>query len=482
MALLSPLDQLNSSFYLRWSLVLQVKDLNKAVGSLSKGLSAVTTTLPYLKGRIIYCTDNSKDGTSSIARAVISVSDDSPNVLLREHGPANGLPSLARMKEEGGPAHLFPDDLYSLSIFIDVTSKQSHPVFETTYAPIEGGLVLSMCVHHGVMDARGLATLTELWASFTSQQHQRENIGFLMNLPDPNEPLTRTVRLTASANDTAKPGITNIETIFQHYKNDRVLEQDIPSSTEASRPRSSKIFAFSGDKLEYTKTFLAENNCHVTINSILSCVIWCNVTRIRLSRLSWQPPIQFSRFFQMVDGERRLGPAIDEPGPYLGNVVLTSSVDVSLNTLATTGSFDQQSISSMAPVMQAVDEASTQVTNKYIGGFLEMLQQVEDLESLGIGRMSQHGVDFISSNWADLPLYDCDFGPLFSQDYAEGKRGKPVFVRYPYIDWADGNLIVLPRWETPTGKDETIEAYIMLVEDDLIALEEDTSFCSWLKE
>nr|ACZ63278.1 acyltransferase [Fusarium kyushuense] len=477
MALLSPLDQLNSSFYLRWSLMFQVKDLNKAVGSLSKALSVVTTTLPYLKGRIIYLTDNNKVG----ARAVISMSDDSPNVLLRERRPATELPSLERTKQEGGPAYLFTDDLYSLPVLIDVTSKKSHPVFETTYAPVEGGLVLSMCVHHGVMDARGLAILTRLWASFTRQQDQDDNNGFPMTLPDPNEPLTRTTRLTTSANDTAESGITDIETISRHYQNDRILEQDIPLPTEASGPRSSKIFRFSGDKLQYTKSFLVDNNCHVTINSILSAVIWCNVTRIRLSRRP-QPPIQSSRFFQMVDGGRRLGPTINEPGPYLGNVVLTSSVDVSLDALATTSAFDKQSISLMAPVMQAICDASAQITSQYISGFLEMLQQVEDLGSLGIGRMSQHGVDFTSSNWADLPLYECDFGPLFSQDCAEGNEGKPVFVRYPYVNWADGNMIVLPRQKTTTGQDEVIEAYIMLVEDDLIALAEDTNFCSWLKD
>nr|CEG05570.1 unnamed protein product [Fusarium clavum] len=477
MALLSPLDQLNSSFYLRWSLVFHAKDLEKAVHSLSRGLDAVTTALPYLKGRIIYHTEIFEDGTSPPPRAAISVSSDDPNVVLRECRPANALPSLSKMKEEGAPAQLFSDDLYSLPTFIDTASKHSYPVFETTYTPIEGGLILSMCVHHGVMDGRGLATLTELWAFFTRQQYQNKNTVLPMNLPDPDEPFTRTVRLATAVNDT-----TNLESPdIEYYQNDRIFEQDIPPSANASSKRSSKIFSFSCDKLEYAKGLLA-NNCHVTINSILSAVVWCNVTRIRLSRRPQQPPTLYSRFFQMVDGRRRLGPAIDKPRPYLGNVVLTSTADVALDVLATTGALDHHQITLMAPITQAIIDASTRVTKEHISGFLEVLQRVQDPASLGVGCMSQHGIDFISSSWANLPLYECDFGSMFSQGCAERTGGRPAFVRYPYVDYADGNMIVLPRQRFPIGKDEIIEVYIMLAEDDLLALSEDSRFLSWLQE
>ncbi|KAH7182355.1 acyltransferase [Fusarium flagelliforme] len=474
-AFLSPLDQLNSSFYLRWSLVFHVKDLEKAVDSLSRGLEAVTTKVPYLKGRIIYRTETYGDETSSIARAAVSMTFDDPDVLLREQRPTNELPSLAKMKEESAPAHLFSDDLYSLPTFIDTASNEFHPVFEATYTPIEGGLILSMCVHHGVMDGRGLATLTNLWAFFA---RQNDNNLPPIYLPDPDEPFTRTIRLAASANDTVDCGK---ELGFQHYQNDRILGQDIPPSTNASRKRSSKIFTFSVDKLEYARSLLADN-CHVTINSILSAVIWCNVTRIRLSRRPEQPPIPYSRFFQMVDGRRRLGPAIDKPGPYLGNVVLTSTADVALDVLATTGAFDHDEIPLMAPIAQAIIDASTRVNKEHISGFLEILQRVQDPTSLGVGCMSQHGIDFISSSWANLPLYECDFGSVLSQGCAEGTGGRPAFVRYPYVDYADGNMIVLPRRKSPTGKDEIIEVYLMLAEDELLALSEDARFCGWLKE
>jgi len=475
--LLSPLDQLNSSFYLRWSLVFHVKDLEKAVASLSRGLDAVTTALPYLKGRIIYRTETCEDGTFAPPRAAISVSSDDPNVVLRECRPTNGLPNLSKMKEEGAPAQLFSDDLYSLPTFIDPASKQSHPVLETTYTPIKGGLILSMCVHHGVMDGRGLATLTELWASSTRQQYQNDNEVLLTNLPDPEEPFTRTVRLATAVNDTTDLESPDIE----YYRNDRILEKDTPPRTNASDKRVSKIFAFSYDKLEYARSLLVDNG-HVTINSILSAVIWSNVTRIRLSRRPQRPPVQFSRFFQMVDGRRRLGPIFDEPGPYLGNVVLTSTADVPLDVLATTGAFDHHQISLMAPITRAIIDASTRVTKKHISGFLEALQRVQDPASLGVGCMSQHAIDFISSSWANLPLYGCDFGSVFSQGCAEGTGGRPAFVRYPYVDYADGNMIVLPRQRFSTGKDETVEVYVMLSEDDLLALSEDDRFYSWLKE
>nr|ACZ63297.1 acyltransferase [Fusarium armeniacum] len=482
-AFLSPLDQLNSSFYIRWSLVLHAKDRDKAVYRLSKGLNAVTSTLPFLKGRINYHTDNANNKITSASRAVISMSDDSPNLSLRELRPSKDLPSLARIKQQGAPSHLFTDDLYSLPIFIDTTSKQSHPVLKTTYAPIEGGLILNICVHHGVMDGQGLATLTDLWASFTRQQDQNENeVQQPKNLPEPDEPLTRTARLAAALNATADPEITDIETSLQRYRNDRILEQNIAPSPGDSRKKTSRIFAFSSDKLKDAKEVLANNGCHVTTNSILNAAVWSNLTRVRLSRRTQLPPTPFARFTQMVDGRRQLLPKINKPGPYMGNVVLTSSADVSLDTLVTTGFFNYLSVSLMAPVAQAIYDASRKVTTEYIDGFLKTLQKVDDPARLGIGSMSQHGVDFISTSVANAPFYECDFGPSLSEDSASGNEGKPVFVRYPYIDWADGNMILLPRRVQPAGLDETIEAHIMLAEEDLVALAEDPGICSWLKE
>ncbi|KAI0835724.1 trichothecene 8-O-acetyltransferase [Hypoxylon sp. FL0890] len=488
-AFISPLDRLNALVYLHWSLVLHVRDLDQAIQRLTKGLCRVAEAVPYLKGRVSYPTDTSQDGVSLTTRLVISWGPDDPDLTFREHSMTNKLPDLATMKREGAPAHFFSTDIISLPLFVDVSSRLPQPVFEATYIPIEGGLVLNMCVHHGVMDGRGLATLTEMWAEATRLENGNDAVKFpTRKLPDPDEPLTRTARLVAAAGGNKVDRSLSLEELLRRYRTDHAFGQDLMAllSLTAAGPKcASHIFTFSGAKLEHAKEVLARDgnlNCVITTNSILNAVIWSSITRVRLSRRQQPWPTSVSRFSLAVDGRRRLGLAIDEPGSYLGNVVLISSVDVPLDVLETAGTCNfTMSACSLAPVVQAIAKASARITTDHISGLLSALQQVQDSSDVGPGWLSPHRVNFMASSWANLPLYECDFGPMFSEDSPGNGPGTPVFVRYPYAEYNDGNVVVLPRRRTPAGGDEAIEVYVMLAEEDLQALKKDDVFVRWLK-
>ncbi|CAF3570356.1 unnamed protein product [Fusarium graminearum] len=69
-----------------------------------------------------------------------------------------------------------------------------------THAPIEGGLILTMVSWKDLRER----------PSFTCHQEQNENKAWLMNLPNANEPFTRTVRLNTWVNDITSPGTTDI--------------------------------------------------------------------------------------------------------------------------------------------------------------------------------------------------------------------------------------------------------------------------------
>lgn len=489
---ISPLDRLNALVYLHWSLVLHAPNLDEAIQRLAKGLSKLGTAVPYLKGRVSYPTEVSEDEVSLTTRLVISWSpDDDPDLKLQEHHMANKLPSLATMKGSGAPAHFFPTDIVSLPLFVDVSSRSPQPVFEATYIPLEdGGLVLNMCVHHGVMDGRGLATLTEMWADFTRRSNGTEAKASLARFPDPEEPLARSARLVAAASANGAGGAVSLEDLVQRYQTDHAFGQNLMallSMTAAGPKCASRIFTFSGAKLEHAKKVLtdqSEISWPVTINSILNAIIWSSITYIRLRWRHQKPATDLSRFSLAVDGRKRLDRAIDEPGPYLGNVVLISSVDMPLDILNAAGAHSSSNaIASLAPVVQVVADAAARITKDHISGLLSALQQVQDTSDVGPGWLSPHRVNFMASSWANLPLYECDFGPAFSGDSSDGSKapGTPVFVRYPYADYNDGNIVVLPRRRTLPGEDEAIEVYVMLAEEDLVALEQYDSFRSWLK-
>jgi hypothetical protein len=235
-------------------------------------------------------------------------------------------------------------------------------VFDATYIPIEGGLVINMCVHHGVMDGRGPATLTEMWAEFTRLDGQGDistetetAMVTVTKLPDPDELLTREARLIASSGRHSEHAELSMEDFSRRFEKDHAFGQDLMAllSLTAEGPKcASRIFSFSASKLEVFKKQLAKSTdleYAITTNSILCAVIWSAITRICLSQRS-RPPTDASRFSLAVDGRRRLGALINEPGPYLGNVVLISSVDVSLDLLENADA----SVSQLASVISAL--------------------------------------------------------------------------------------------------------------------------------
>lgn len=485
-AFISPLDRLNSLVYLHWTLVLHVHDLDKAVRDLTKGLSRLTAAVPYLKGRVSYPAD--ANDASPTTRLIISWGPNDEELEFREHTMAKKPPSLETMKREHAPAHFFPTDIISLPLFVDVSSRLPQCVFEATYIPIEGGLVINMCVHHGVMDGRGLATLTEMWAEYTRLETLNDELGTAplkieRKLPDPDEPLTRTARLVAAGTGTGPSEHRPLKELVRRYENDHAFGQNLMAllSMTASGPKcASRIVSFSGNRIEKAKMALARGGSvarnKLTVNSVLNAVIWSCITRIRLSRREQRPPTSVSRFSLAVDGRRRLGPAIDEPGPYLGNVVLISSVDLSLDVLA--AACTNQDDCALAIVIETVAHSAARITTDHISGLLSALQQVQDSSDVGPGWLSPHRVNFMASSWANLPLYECDFGPALSKNGTGS--GAPVFVRYPYAEYNDGNVVVLPRRRMPPGVDEAIEVYVMLAEDDLQALMVDEIFRGWL--
>ncbi|KZL86139.1 trichothecene c-8 acyl transferase [Colletotrichum incanum] len=499
---ISPLDRLCALVYLHWSVVLEVhadvgesgeEATDRAIERLRKGLSRLTTEVPYLKGRVTRPAA-AKGQASPTTRLVLSWSPDTdPDIVFSEKVMVDKpLPSLETMKKENAPAHFFPTNIITLPLFVDVST--TCPVFEAKYIRIDGGLVVNMCVHHGIMDGGGQAVLTDMWAAFT-----RLNIGpkdditgivlgpRLKQLPDPDEPLTRTATLlkgaSSSLTEQRELSQTELDKLIDRYSKDHAFGHDLMAllSIAAAGPKcGSSIARFSVTKLERAKEALSAAGFKCTTNTLLHAIMWSCITRVRLSRRNSRPPTDESRFSMSVDGRGRMGPAIRDKGPYLGNVVLISAADLQLDTLEEAGTrtifrdsqecLDQAALLALAPIVTAISQQVERVTGDgHIRGLLSTLvhKSIQDMD-VGPGWLSPHRINFMSSSWANLPLYDCDFG---------AGLGTPIFVRYPYAEYNDGNAVVLPR-KRGSG-DETIEVYIMLALDDLQALVVDPVWKSW---
>jgi hypothetical protein len=132
-------------------------------------------------------------------------------------------------------------------------------------------------------------------------------------------------------------------------------------------------------------------------------------------------------------------------------------------------------LSPMAPLISAIATATSAVTANHVGEVVAFADHLADVEDVGPGWNSSHCLDLTYTSWANLGMYDCDFGPSLG--------GKPRFVRIPYMPYIDGMVLALPRRrlvDTLDGKAiERIEVAVMLNERDMQAMEEDEILRSW---
>lgn len=144
----------------------------------------------------------------------------------------------------------------------------------------------------------------------------------------------------------------------------------------------------------------------------------------------------------------------------MGNVVLYAMTSFPAANLATA---DEDPIRSLATICDCISnsQSSSTINSRHIAETYRLVDSMEDYRSLYAGWDLFGSRHFTITSWADLDLYDLDFGPLL---------GKPEFVRLPYME-ADGVAIILPRRRS--GPDEILQVMVMLRCDDMESLEGD---------
>ncbi len=481
--LLSPLDQLAPRSYARVFLVFQVSDAlyHTAVQHMNNGLRQLARLVPYIKGNVSKQIDNGN------RLALLWFNDPIPPRLAVPTANPASLPSFRRLESTNAPAHHFQNAFTSISVVpFDIGS----PVFMASHIQLNGGMIISLCVHHGVMDDNGVAELVQLWASCCRGEAESE--------ADPIEPLGRTRALedASGLHELPKnPSISALVSTHPEYamKNATSLSQPLPNPI----PRStSKIFTFSTIKLgQVINVLRSASNPDIdpnvlTINNILAALLWSYVTRVRLTRKrrTWQSDSSLpatSKLGSIVDGRTVLGDEFSA-GRFFGNTSLNALCEAELTTLESASKFQCYRADASGPlipdgsdpwvtynfgsVIESLAAAAERVTKRHVAELLQLCDKVTDIENIRPAWQSFHTMDLALMTWLDQGIYEADFG---------GEVGKPKFVRVPYAE-ADGLVIVLPR---RTGEeDEFIDVAMFLNVEDIKSLDEDEAWRSWYGE
>ena len=195
----------------------------------------------------------------------------------------------------------------------------------------------------------------------------------------------------------------------------------------------------------------------------MSALIWGSITRARLHR---DPTLEnkTSRLCTAVNTRQKInqGQFVDE-SPYFGNAVVYSLSSCSAASLAKS---DETPVSELARICEEITQSYSEsvINPHHIAETCRLIEKLEDYRSLFLGWDLFGSRDLASTSWADLELYNMNFGELL---------GCPQFIRMPYIE-ADGIVVVLPRRKAIAGPEDTLEVMVLLRTDDMASLEIDS--------
>ncbi|KAL1872323.1 hypothetical protein VTK73DRAFT_1554 [Phialemonium thermophilum] len=456
---LTPLDTLMPRTYIATLLTFRTTESNSTVKEeLQTGLECLFRQLPWLAGRVFPAT--STQGQKPSLEIRWDRSNTFPYLIDKGSIPVE----YEALSLAGLPPALIPPDIWPAPSMIDESLfLEGAPVFATSFFRFRDnrGLGLCVCMHHHAVDATGFAAVLKLWADNTTGVK-----GHVLN------PAGGRLERLSNALSSDLEGVANmsLDVLFTRHSEYSKLPPALPSS---SPPCTCKLFTFPVARINEVKRSLEEHSSGTqTTNSVLCATIWSAVTCVRTER---NPNLKegTSRLITAVNGRRRVSDEIaSSANPYLGNVVLYSVSRLAVEDLV--AAFDQPAKQSLLIVCNTISRSQSPsiINSRFVAEVYRLAQNVIDYRTIFVGWDLFGARDLTITSWADLGLYEMQFGP---------RLGKPEFVRVRHAD-ADGVAIILPRkksWSGASGTgafNEVVEVMLMLRTDDMDALEQNSTW------
>ncbi|KAM5345164.1 hypothetical protein ACJ41O_011026 [Fusarium nematophilum] len=454
---LTPLDLLMPGTYVGAVFTFRTTESTPSISArLQSGLDSLSNQLPWLSGRVF---------RTSIPRDA----DWTPGLEMRWDGKKGGAPTVLdkgllieasytnlaakRMPPSAIPAEAWPVP----AVLDDATFASGAPVFGSSIFQFgdRQGVGLCISVHHNVVDATGFTEVIRLWV---------RNIGG-HRLPGGSLGLDRLGRLSGALSaDVDAITDQSPERLLALHPEHSVTPPALP--TEFA-PCTSKVFTIPITRIDAIREQLRSSAASVapTTNTLICALVWSAITRARKQRSSALAG-GTSRLAMAVNGRRRLGLQFSTPeDPYFGNAVVYSLAGLEVETLSAAGQ-PAASAGGLAPSLAKTcaaimgSQSPGRINSRYIAEIYSLVDRVGDYRAIFPGWDLFSSRDLTITSWADLDLYEMDFG---------AELGKPEFIRTPHSE-ADGVGLVMPRRRLA---DEVLEVVVMLRRDDMEALEKE---------
>ncbi|OJJ08848.1 hypothetical protein ASPVEDRAFT_47998 [Aspergillus versicolor CBS 583.65] len=454
---LSPLDLTVPTAYINIVLAFDTTEPTPAISKyLQVGLDALSKQLPWLSGRV--CASQVQQKPSLEIRY-------NPNTALTLTDKGSIAGSYETLSSQGMPPEAIPQDAWPLlPVIDDALAKAGAPVFATSaFRFADRGVGLCVSLHHNTVDATGFSEIMRQWA--------RNITGSGLDIARPTQ-FGRIERLSEALSPQLKDisALSYEDLLAKHpeYAKKPPAVADEPVQPTETPPCTSKVFTIRIHSINTIKQALGRYTpTPPTTNVILCALLWTAITRARAERNPSLAESATSRLATIVNGRRRVSETFaPASNPYFGNVVLYTRTEATADTLTNTRPQSPESAKVLLDICTRIttSQSPSTISARHIAEVYRLIADTEDHRTLDPGWDIFGSRDLAITSWADLDLYEVDFGVGL---------GRPEFVRLPYME-ADGVAVLLPRRRD--GVDERLEVMVLLRKDDMAVLERDEAW------
>lgn len=478
--LLSPLDQHAPRVYTRMALVFPVTNYTSAIETLQGALAATCEQLPYLKGHVV------EEGLSLRKQSFLILDPTSPPPHFIETIAPAGMPRYSDLVTNKKP---FPPEVFPEPMSPGSPTRNPVPVLGASYTKIDGGLIMCIATFHKVVDGSGYSEVLKLLAA----NARGEGTEWLTSGrgPSPDEITTRRQRILGGRSDVSEafkglafeamlgrhPEYTLKSKIYHSQVNGHANgakgasgSPEVKGVPQASAANSNRVFSFSEAKIQQVKDSLSDKlpSKALTVNNILTAIIWPSITHIRATRSQDPLKASVSRIDSPVSGRQLVGKTLQSP-PFIGNAIGYAQTEALVSELSFSPSF--KNVEKLVPIIKLVSDSTASLTASSIESQVHLSDKNPDLSNITQTWLLNGPGDLHFISWAQIAVYELDFGPTL---------GKPGFMRKAFMRLG-GVVNFLPR-RRDGDSNGAMDVSVMLREDDMNRLGDDPAWNSWLFE
>ena len=469
---LSSIDHCMPRAYIRVCLAFRLPhpdSARKALAGLGRFLTSTVNAAPFLAGYV----HPSPEEDNAIGRVEIRFTredvDTFPAIQIRRYTDEEMPWTYDELSNLGLPPSAIRPDL--VSALPENTDDGRAPVFRVQANLLDGGLIVSVYLHHCVTDGSGLGLLVS--GSILNSGHIRERIN-----GTPDSIMTNGRGDCSAGGESELDAIAYIETLsrdkLRHskgYDTQREYSDNTPDTANrtASSPGRGCVLVIPHIKMNAFKTRITKSlpkddndfTPFITDHDVLQALLWHHLTQARKHSVNLAK-VTSSTLLIPVNIRGRMIPPL--PSSYFGSAVDFASVRQTIAHLSTS------TPSSYAMTALAIRHAVTAVQDPYVRATINLSNtpyiDVRDLLAANINRAT--GADMYITSWLGLELYE-------KGDLGMG-LGMPDWVRKP---WSrdPGACIILPQ----DPRKDVLEVVVQMVAADMERLLQDEVFMEFVE-